>query len=144
MELAVRLSLQPLPDPSAAPPTGGLVVGAIASLVLLALGLAHYAGRFRTLAEVWILGPTVVLACAWLGAGGLLATIGAALAGQDDAVLVLLGAVAVVLALVAWVVGIVGIFWLPRALQPRWFVEQVERDPARMRGGRMRGRKEQR
>lgn len=124
--------------------SGGLLVAAAAGTAMLALGVAHYAGRLRWMAQVWVISPYLVLAMAWLGAGAVLSVAGLVLMAQDVAVLVLLGALLVVAAHVSWLVGVVGIFWLPRRLRPRWLEEQVAEDPGQMRTPRSRRVRERR
>lgn len=122
MELAVRLTVGTT-DAAGGTPTGALVVVAVCSALLLAVGVAHYRGAWRHFALTPLLSSTSTAACAWIGAGGLLVAgalaLGDATSTAAQVVAVLLGAVGLAVA----VVGLVGLAWLPRPLRPRWLRE---------------------
>jgi hypothetical protein len=127
MELAVRLSA--VGQDAGTVDRSGVLVALVCSLVLLAVGVAHYRGAARWLAHWGILSEYTVLALAWLGAGGVLSTAAILLADQESTVAAVLTVVVGIAGLAAGVVGIVGIVWLPRALRPRWLLDS-QADPA--------------
>jgi len=91
-------------------------------LVLLAIGLAHYAGRTKSWSRDSVLTPYTFLGFAWLGAGALLVGIATGLRAAD-AFDVLIQTVTAVGA-ASWFVGFVGLFWLPSPLRPAWMKER--------------------
>ena len=103
--------------------SSGVLVAMACSLVMLAVGVAHYRGRMRWLAGWWMFSPYTGLSAAWWGAAGLLSGCVHLLDGVGstvaDIALLLVGAAAVV----AWLVGLMGIVWLPKALRPRWLLD---------------------
>jgi hypothetical protein len=113
--------------------TAGTVVAVVCATVFLTFGVAVYRGRNKRLTDVWMLGPTEKLAPAWLGGGALLVMAGAApLTGEAPPLVELLAVALGVLGGAAWFVGLVALFWLPRALRPRWFDARRRLDPGRM------------
>lgn len=114
-----------LADPATTGAGPGLLLVAACAGVLLALGVAHYAGVGKAWADVWVVSPFLVLALAWLGGGGLLMTLAVLVLAEDGSVWTVLGAVLGLASAVAWVIGLVGLFWLPRALRPRWLRERL-------------------
>lgn len=144
MELAVRVS-------GAAGDAGGaspldvdqVVFMGVLGVLALVFGIAHYRGFGKQLAETWTLSPYVILAVGWMGAAVLLVLLGVGLMWDRlPAIVHLVGGLIVAAGVGCWFLGLVGIFWLPRRLRPRWLVEQVAWDPAGMRtphGGRRSG-----
>jgi hypothetical protein len=91
---------------------------AIVAAPLLAVGLLGYTGLWRS----WARGGLhyAVLGCAWWGAG--LALIG--LAGLfPHGIAAGVGLTGCALA----VLGVIGFFWLPAPLTPRWFRAERQR-----------------
>ncbi|WP_315093146.1 hypothetical protein [uncultured Cellulomonas sp.] len=127
MGLTVRLTSAALPDTGATLSGPGLVVGAVCAVLFLVLGLANYAGYFRFVATAYILSPYVILACAWLGGGALLVLAGVWLLGLGPVVATVAGIVLAAVGALAWVVGLVGLVWLPRRLRPRWMCDLLDR-----------------
>lgn len=117
---------------------GGYAVGAVCAAVLLAGGLAHYAGRGRRFVDPWMLSPYTGLAAAWLGAGGLLVCSATLLAAVPSAVATVLAVVLGVAGVVSWLVGLVGVVWLPSRLRPRWLRELLVDPDFLARNGRTR------
>lgn len=146
MELTVRLitsSLaQPLPELGATASDGrGLAVGALCAGLFLAFGIAHYAGFAKLLADAFVFSPYLGLATGWLGGGALLMIVAARVIPADGPLaLTLLGLALGFVAAIAWVVGLVGIFWIPQRLRPRWLRERLSQRPATGRRGSGRGR----
>lgn len=108
----------------------GLAVVVACATVFLALGLANYAGYGRSIATAYILSPFVALALAWLGGGTLLVVSGLWLTGLGATVWDAVGLAVAVLGLVSWAVGIVGLFWMPTRLRPRWMRDLMARRKA--------------
>lgn len=119
-----------LPETGSALSGPGLVVVVVCALVFLALGLANYAGFGRFIATAYILSPYVILALAWLGGGALLVVVGVWLLGLGSTAGDVAGIVVAVAGILSWVVGIVGLFWLPTRLRPRWMRELQARRQA--------------
>lgn len=85
----------------------------LVSLGMVAVGLVTWRGLNRALVlRAWP-SPTMHLAPLYLGTAGLLVTL-------SPLVPAWLGTVLLLLSLVAFAVGVVGVLWLPAALQPRW------------------------
>ena len=99
-------------------------------MLFLLLGLANYAGYGRFIATSYLLSPYVILALAWLGGGTLLVLGGAWLLTLGPVLWDVLGLVLAVAGVLSWVVGIVGLFWLPVRLRPRWMRELMARHEA--------------
>jgi hypothetical protein len=127
MELVVRLTATVTESTSDL--SGGLVVGAVCSAALLVAGLAHYAGVGKGVARIPMITSTTTLALAWLGAGGLLTCLAALVLQDASPARSVLGLLLGALGLACWVVGLVGLFWLPQALRPRWLRESGANPP---------------
>jgi len=126
VELTVRLTAAAdLPEGSL--PVAGLVVGGLCALLLLGVGLANYAGYGAFIVDAHILSPYAILALAWLGAGTLLVLAGAWLLGLGAVGWDVLGVAVAAAGALAWIVGLVGLFWLPRRLRPRWMRDLMDR-----------------
>jgi hypothetical protein len=121
MELAVRLTAAAESAPDSR--TAGLAVGAFCATLLLGVGVAHYAGVAKWMAQFWLFSTTTVLALAWLGGGALLVGAAVGLLDGDGAVRTASGLLLGVAGMASWLVGFVGLFWLPRRLKPRWLRE---------------------
>lgn len=107
----------------------GVAVAALCGAVFLAFGIAHYRGFVTSLSDRFVFGPYVGLAMGWLGGGALLAALSYPLLnGERPVAATVVGVLVVLAALVCWVVGLVGVFWLPRALRPRWLRERLGQD----------------
>lgn len=119
-----------LPEVGTSLSTGGLVVAGVCALVFLAVGLANYAGYGRFIATSYLVSPFVILAAAWLGGGTLLVLGAVWLLGLGSGAGEVLGFVLAAAGLLAWVVGLVGIFWLPVRLRPRWMRDVMARRTA--------------
>ncbi|WP_456787806.1 hypothetical protein [Cellulomonas sp. P5_C5] len=119
MELTVRLTTEAVPGSIA----GGYAIGAVCGAVFLGIGVAHYAGVGKSMAGFWLFTTTNVLALAWLGAGVLVGVASVAVLDGDGTVRTVLGLLLSFAAVTSWLVGVVGIFWLPRRLRPRWHRE---------------------
>ena len=107
--------------------TAGLLLG----VVFLVLGVVAYSGRWKGWMRVRRgFGSTIGFAWLWLGAAFLAATIGLLANPYSPAAFAALIGLAAILLLVA----IVGAFWLPRFLLPRWYLDA--RGDATTKGGR--------
>lgn len=106
--------------------TAGLLLG----VVFLVLGAVAYSGRWKGWMRVRRgFGSTIGFAWLWLGAAFLTAAIGLLVNPYSPAAFAALIAVAAILLLVA----IMGAFWLPRFLLPRWY--RTWRGDASTKGG---------
>jgi len=103
----------------------GVAVGFVCALVFFAFGVAHYRGFAPFFLDTYILSPYSGLAPAWLGAGGMLAMPSLLLPDDAPALLVVPTMLAGLAGMVAVVIGLVAIVWLPRRLQPRWMRERL-------------------
>ena len=101
-----------------------MIVILLCGVLLLALGLAHYAGYAKPLAFTGLFGPYLPLGMAWMGAAALLSGIALLLSHAGS------GVAAALVMLPAWVCYIItmlSIVWLPRRLRPRWLQGWIER-----------------
>lgn len=116
----------------------GLAVAAACAALLLGVGLAHYAGAWRWLAQVGLLSATTAASLAWIGGGGLLVCGALALDGAEGGPgavgTLVLGAAGLVVA----AIGLVGVVWLPGRLRPRWMRQGAGRPEGPRGDGRMR------
>lgn len=107
--------------------TAGLLLG----VAFLILGVVAYSGRWKGWMRVRRgFGSTIGFAWLWLGAAFLAAAIGLLANPYSPAAFAVLIGLAAILLLVA----IVGAFWLPRFLLPRWYLDA--RGDATTKGGR--------
>jgi hypothetical protein len=107
--------------------TAGLLLG----VAFLVLGVVAYSGRWKGWMRVRRgFGSTIGFAWLWLGAAFLAAAIGLLANPYSPAAFAALIGLAAILLLVA----IVGAFWLPRFLLPRWYLDA--RGDATTKGGR--------
>ncbi len=107
--------------------TAGLLLG----VAFLVLGVVAYSGRWKGWMRVRRgFGSTIGFAWLWLGAAFLAAAIGLLANPYSPAAFAVLIGLAAILLLVA----IVGAFWLPRFLLPRWYLDA--RGDATTKGGR--------
>jgi hypothetical protein len=107
--------------------TAGLLLG----VVFVVLGVVAYSGRWKGWMRVRRgFGSTIGFAWLWLGAAFLAAAIGLLVNPYSPAAFAGL----IVLAAILLLVAIVGAFWLPRFLLPRWYLDA--RGDATTKGGR--------
>jgi hypothetical protein len=107
--------------------TAGLLLG----VVFVVLGVVAYSGRWKGWMRVRRgFGSTIGFAWLWLGAAFLAAAIGLLVNPYSPAAFAGL----IVLAAILLLVAIVGAFWLPRFLLPRWYLDA--RGDAATKGGR--------
>jgi len=106
--------------------TAGLLLG----VVFLVLGAVAYSGRWKGWMRVRRgFGSTIGFAWLWLGAAFLTAAVGLLVNPYSPAAFAVLIGLAAILLLVA----IMGAFWLPRFLLPRWY--RAWRGEASTKGG---------
>lgn len=95
-------------------------------LALVTFGVAAYRGRGKFAVTTWMF-PTAHFATAWIGSAVLSGGVGRlVVAAQPDdgpapVALRVLGGVVLLVGAVCWLVGLVGLFWLPAVLTPGWF-----------------------